>query len=113
MGDGRTEQVKKPSDGDAGMQTSMVEHVVAALDTTDTGWIDQSDFVAWWAEHQTPGLPVMEKLKFSHPISNGFAMNNGTLSSSQFRKLLYTVFDEATSSDTAMDLSVGDMNPWL
>ena len=92
----RTGEVSEPSGGHpARMHARMVDQVIATLDTAGTGQIHQSSFVAWWAEHQAPSLPVLEKLKFSRPISKSFATNSGTLSTSQFRELLLASFDEA------------------
>jgi Ca2+-binding EF-hand superfamily protein len=106
---------KKPSgDGRALVHASMVDRAIATLDIADTGQILQTTFVTWWADHQAPGLPVMDKLNFSRPISKEFVANGGALSTMQFRELLGAMFEKETAkSSDATELNADHMNAWL
>ena len=108
-----SDESKSRGDGPALMHAPVVDQVIAALDTTDTGQVLQSAFVSWWADRQAPGLAVMEKLKFSRPIAKHFATNGGALSTLQFRKLLLTLFEEEAKSSSATELNADHMNAWL
>jgi Ca2+-binding EF-hand superfamily protein len=91
----------------------MVDHVIATLDIAGTGQVLQSTFATWWRSHQVPGLSVMEKLKFSRPISKHFLANGGALSTMQFRELLRAMFEKEVKSGNTTELDAEQMNAWL
>jgi hypothetical protein len=111
----RTRYLSAPTGGGdpALMHADMVDKVIATLDSASTGRILQSDFVTWWAAHQQRSLPVMEKLKFSRPISKAFATSSGTLTTWMFRELLVASFAKEIESGGAAERTADHMNTWL